>query len=82
MKKVIYYLLLTGFIAMMSPYYIVALVAEYYSRFMIFLFTKPSCFVRGYGTLPKWLSSIIGCIENRLNDEKESSNTNHLQAMF
>ena len=66
MKKVIYYLLLTSFIAMMSPYYIVALVAEYYSRFMIFLFTKPSCFVRGYGTLPKWLSSIIGCIEKQI----------------
>lgn len=66
MKKVIYYLLLTSFIAMMSPYYIVALVAEYYSRLMIFLFTKPSCFVRGCGTLPKWLGSIIGCIEKQI----------------
>ena len=66
MKKVIYYLLLTVFIAMILPYYIVALVAEYYCRFMIFLFTKPSCFVRGYGTLPKWLSSIIGCIEKQI----------------
>ena len=66
MKKVIYYLLLTSFIAMMSPYYIVALVAEYYSRLMIFLFTKPYCFVIGCGTLPKWLSSIIGCIEKQI----------------
>ena len=66
MNKVIYYLLLTSFIAMMSPYYIVALVAEYYSRLMIFLFTKPSCFVIGCGTLPKWLSSIIGCIEKQI----------------
>ena len=66
MKKVIYYLLLTSFIAMMSPYYIVALVAEYYSRLMIFIFTKPSCFVRGLGTLPKWLCSIIGCIEKQI----------------
>lgn len=66
MKKVIYYLLLTVFIAMILPYYIVALFAEYYCRFMIFLFTKPSCCVRGYGTLPKWLSSIIGCIEKQI----------------
>lgn len=66
MKKVIYYLLLTSFIAMMSPYYIVALVAEYYSRLMIFLFTKPSSCVRGCGTLPKWLSYIIGRIEKQI----------------
>ena len=66
MKKVIYYLLLTGFIAMMLPYYIVALVAEYYSRLVIFLYTKPSYFVRGCGTLPKWLSSITGCIEKQI----------------
>ena len=66
MKKVIYYLLLTVFIAMILPYYIVALVAEYYCRFMIFLFTKPSCCVRGYGTIPKWLISIIGCIEKQI----------------
>ena len=66
MKKVIYYLLLTSFIAMMSPYYIVALVAEYYSRLVIFLYTKPSYFVRGCGTLPKWLRSITGCIEKQI----------------
>ena len=66
MKKVIYYLLLTSFIAMMSPYYIVALVAEYYSRLVIFLYTKPSYFVRGCGTLPKWLSSITCCIEKQI----------------
>ena len=66
MKKVIYYLLLTSFIAMTSPYYIVALVAEYYSRLVIFLYTKPSYFVRGCGTLPKWLSSITGCIEKQI----------------
>ena len=66
MKKVIYYLLLTSFIAMMSPYYIVALFAEYYSRLVIFLYTKPSYFVRGCGTLPKWLSSITGCIEKQI----------------
>lgn len=66
MKKVIYYVLLMGFIAMMLPYYIVALVAEYYSRLMILLFAKPTNCVRGCGTSGGWLSSIIGCIEKQI----------------
>lgn len=67
MKKITYYLLLTMFTIIMMPYYIIALVAEYYSRVVICLFAKPVSRVKDYGTLPKWLSSIISYIEKQLH---------------
>lgn len=69
MKKLLYYIVLSVSFALILPYMILAILIEYYFRFVLILIDKPTSYVRGCGKYPSWISAIFSYIGKLQEDD-------------
>lgn len=62
MKKILFYIILTISFLLILPYIILAILIEYYYRFILWLIDKPTSYIKDCGKYPKWMSSIFNYV--------------------